>query len=229
MSKLDVFKRTLQSSPEPIDFIRSVYGHALTALDWQQWTQTNVPVRFAGGYDPRLRLSEPNLVDVEGAKYALADKHGRTARATKNTRHALLTAVKHLIDNANTDESVVVEGSLRPIVVWKLIEGAPRPVPRVYWPGITRAEAEAIELAGLLEPTNKRAMVLLRVRVKKSTKDRIDRAAEVERKVYGEGSRMRYISAFCLSAILARVEEVEAVQEKLKVADFTGAPPAGGV
>jgi hypothetical protein len=229
VAKLSAFKHELQSSTLPRSLVVKTYGVGrLTGVRWAVWVTKNAILsKHAGGYAPELRLLEPDLSDVTGKKYYVS--------AGKAVGMTLARALSEMLKREDYDDRIVVCGSDRPIAMWKVPEGLRAPTPCVFWPGVSVAEATAIQQSPLIRQ-HSREMVLLRVRTRRSTKERIERAAAYEQIMFGEISaataksktpklfgRKSNLSAFCLGAVLERVEKVEAVQ---RAADqFTG-PPA---
>jgi hypothetical protein len=219
MAKASPFKLQLQQAQKPRTLVRQTFGDGLTPLTWFEWIADNAPAkRFAGAFEPRLRLAEPDVSDADGAKYIVVGSDYRS------NKFRIVDAVEHMLDREQTDDRVVVLGSLRPVAEWRIPEGMRTHVVCVVWGGVTLREAKLIESA-VGDVRSSAAMVTLRVRMRKGTLSRIKKAAEYERLVYNDGGkRGQYVSEFCEGPIIQHLEAVEAAQRAAAEADFGGRP-----
>lgn len=180
-------------------------------MTWDVWETQNPPIRYRGGQDLRLRAAEPDEPDVTGKKYMLGS----------STRRMTLSAAADQF--SEDDRKITVHGSGRVVAVWKKREGLRESVPCIHWVGASVAEANALhDLLGVGD--RKGEDVILRVRMKRATLNRVKRAADYEQSLFGDGRRGQYMSAFALSAILARLDEVEAAQQQAETAGFKAVP-----
>lgn len=218
-------------------------GLRAKAITWDLWIAKNPIIKHAGAADPRLRLAEPDESDVSGRKYRIDCASDARLNKRPGRPLTLTQALEALVERENHDDRIVALGSNRPIVFWKIPEGLRTHMPCVYWPGASVRESTVVLQSPLIQKRS-REMVLLRVRCRRFTKDRIERASEYERILLGEVKvneaerrgakplttprvfgRKSNLSAFCLGAILERCETIENAQAAAN--QFTGPVRAG--
>lgn len=210
------FRIALETHSNPHLALIDVFGADLESLVPIVWDDRNGPRhRHAGAHDPAVRLCEPQQPDVTGAKYVVAGG-GPPSRAMP-----LIPAVRWLVDRERVEDAVVVHGSRRPIVSWRTV--GRRTVPRVDYVGASIAEAKAAETSGLLVESGTDP-VILRIRMRRATLERIKRVAEHERQLYNDGRTGKYMSAAVLTPILDWLERREAEVEAIAAAGFEPAP-----
>lgn len=211
MAKLAPWKRRLQSSDTPLTVLAETFPDIdMIATTWDTWSTEHALTKHAGGFAPRLRLAEPDVVDVLGAKYYV---HGDP----DSTAQPLAETLKILLQRQNTADVVRVHGSGRPIIAWRKHEGVFDRLPTVVWEGCSIAEANASSralAAAIPKRTVGRELVTLRVRVKRRTMNRIIAAAEMDQRAHPDGSpRGKSLSAFCLGVLIEAVERIETAAE----------------
>lgn len=238
MAGLSAFKRSLQESLTPRTMASTQH---VDPSVWATWAETNLPMKHAGGYDPSLRLCEPDVPDVVGIKYRVVEGIDpdtgmiifATSFAFRSSISDLRTALLTMIERSEYTDGILVVGSNRPIVAWRTPDGLRYPTPCVVWAGVTVRESTAIQTSDLLENKKNREVTLLRVRCRRSTKVRIERAAQYESQLLGERNkpepdseshfgRKFNLSGFCLDAVIHKCEEIEAAWRAAE--QFTGTP-----
>lgn len=201
-----------EKSALPHDLISS---ENVVPITWETWE--GVRHRHAGAKDPRIRLCEPNLPDVTGAKYLVVGGGGPPTGV-----QPLLNAVERMIDRADHSDRVVAFGSQRPIAAWKRVaEG--RTAIRVDHVGASVVETKAIVESGSLDERGT-DHALLRVRMRRRTLERIREVSEIVRRRYDdpEGREGKYMSTWVLGLILDAMDRVEAEVRAAEAAGFSG-------
>lgn len=216
------FKSALARCTRPHDALREVFGAdtVFALITWDTWGGNRY--RHAGSNDPRLRAAEPDLPDVTGNKYIV------TGGGTPSSTLTLVRAARWLVERGSNDDRVVVVGSHRPIVHWVRI--GKKIVPRVDYIGASTAEARAIEDAKnadgdpILEESGTDG-VILRIRMKRCTLNRIRVVSEHERRLFGDGRVGKYMSTAVLTPILEWLDRREAEIAAVQELRFSGSAP----
>jgi hypothetical protein len=210
------FRNEMNRLKSPHEAVAAIFGPTedLVPIIWANWDGTRY--RHAGAHDPRLRLREPNVPDVKGLKYRLVGS-GAPPR-----RMDLMSAIQWLLDRGDEFDTVIVDGSHRPVVSWQLIGN--QSVPRIDFVGASVLETRAIESSGVL-PESNRDMVILRIRMSRRTLRRIKDVASYEQQLYKDGRKGKYMSAAVLGAILSWLDEREKVITAVRDAGFSGSAP----
>jgi hypothetical protein len=220
MARASSFKRALQDTQTPRTLVVETYGDRLDPLQFIEWAACNPPMRHAGAFDPQVRLAEPDLPDVTGVKYHIVGEGYRDPEI-----HPIIDAVEAMMEREVATDRVVVEGSGRPVAEWRQREGIRDPVPCVCYIGASIVESRAIDSVIVGSTKRNRELVILRIRIRRSSLVRVRDAAEFVRVHEGDGAsagRNRYLSAFCMSAILRETERVEHARTVAEAAEFSG-------
>lgn len=183
-----------------------------TPIKFDAWTGARY--RHAAANDPRVRAAEPSLPDVTGEKYIVIGE-GPPSGAM-----ALIPAIERMLDQDAIEDRVVAVGSHRPVLVWRA------DLVRLDYVGASPAEVRAAEDSGLLDDRGE-DHVILRVRMRRSTLDRIRHASEHvrARSFDPEGRKGKYMSTWALSVLLDALAALEAEIATLRVARFSGSTP----
>jgi hypothetical protein len=208
------FRRTIRTDPNtPRTAVQAAFGNAAPdPLLWADWT--GAAYRHAGANDPAIRMAELDLPDVVGAKYRVGG-----GRGVATGLQTLDGAVGLLLDRRDYDESIVADGSGRPLLTWNTRSRTKRIV--IHYVGASAKEAEflaqKIREEGM---TSGAEPVILRVRMRRSTLDRLTRCAEFDRVACGDNDTTagRNLSAYALNVLLKAVEADEAKMERLRAA-----------
>lgn len=185
-------------------------------LCWSDWSGARH--RHAGANDRRLRASEPDLPDGD-AKYLVLGGAPPTGCL------CLADALERIHERDEPADRVVAVGSRRPIVAWGISPHRKR-VLRVDHVGASAEESRICRESGLLHESGS-DHVILRVRMRRSTLERIRRAAEHVRVRSGdpEGRQGKFMSTWVVSILLDALAQLEAEVSAVQAAGFTGRPP----
>lgn len=185
-------------------------------LRWPDWNGARN--RHAGANDKRIRASEPDLPDGE-SKYLVFGGAPPTGCLS------LFDALERMHERDAAEDRIVVFGSHRPIVAWGRAPHGRR-VLRVDHVGASVAEARIARESGLLHESGA-DHVILRVRMRRSTLERVRRAAEHVRIRSGdpEGREGKFMSTWVVSILLDALAQLDAEIATVQAAGFTGRPP----
>ncbi|NDC58448.1 MAG: hypothetical protein EBZ50_06420 [Alphaproteobacteria bacterium] len=130
-----------------------------------------------------------------------------------------------MIDRDEPEDRLVVAGSHRPIVVWSK-NNRGRYVLKPHFVGSSVEEVRAVRDSGLLHESGA-DHVMLRVRMRRSTLERIRVAAEHVRirTCDAEGRKGKFMSTWVLSILLDALAALETEISAVNAAGFSGKAP----
>lgn len=131
---------------QPASFVRSLVPDARPRDASVAMADPRNSARHSVAYDPTVRLSEPDVVDVSGKKYRVRDENG----TLQGPPVSLAVAVQRLDESYRHQlAEVVVDGSYRPVAHWRKDQSGRKPID--IQPDVRGATVQEMDAIGAVD------------------------------------------------------------------------------